>query len=61
MPGAKHTKTVRALTDLRVLAMDEETFHHLTQVSRATEKSMEEIARERMGTTPEPPPAPAAG
>jgi cyclic nucleotide-binding protein len=61
VPGAKHTKTVRALTDLRVLAMDEETFHHLTQVSRATEKSMEEIARERMGTTPEPPPAPAAG
>jgi cyclic nucleotide-binding protein len=61
VPGAKHTKTVRALSDLRVLAMDEDTFHHLTQVSKATEKSMEEIARERMGTAPEPPPAPAGG
>ena len=62
VPDAKHTKTVRALTSLRVLAMDEETFHHLTQVSNATERSMEEVARERMGTgAAEPPPAPAAG
>lgn len=60
VPGAKHTKTVRAFTSTRVLAMDEETFHHLTQVSRATETSMEELARQRMGTSaPEPPPAPA--
>jgi hypothetical protein len=61
VPEAKHTKTVRALTNVRVLAMDEETFQHLMQVSNATEREMEEVARERMGTTAEAPPAPAAG
>jgi hypothetical protein len=62
VPGAKHTKTVRAMTSMRVLAMDEETFQHLTRVSNATELSMEELARQRMGTGPAAPPtAPAAG
>ena len=62
VPGAKHTKTVRAMAATRVLAMDEETFHHLTQVSNATEVSMSEVARQRMGTAPaEPPTAPAIG
>jgi hypothetical protein len=62
IPDAKHTKTVRAKTDVQVLAMDEETFRHLTAVSEATEHSMEDLARARMGAGSEvPPPAPAAG
>ena len=60
VPGAKHTKTVRALTNMRVLAMDEETFRHLMQVSSASERSMEDVARERMGAA-DAPPAPATG
>jgi hypothetical protein len=62
VPDAKHTKTVRALNDVTVLAMDEETFRHLTSVSKLTAEEMSEIARERMAEHgPETPPAPAAG
>ena len=62
VPDAKHTKTVRALTDLRILAMDEETFRHLTQVSTASLGEIEATARARMGTHhTEPPPTPASG
>jgi len=63
VPGAKHTKTVRAMSSVRVLAMDEETFHNLMQASSATEHAMEEVAEQRMGSGPAagPPPAPAAG
>ena len=59
VPNAKHTKTVRAKTDLRVLAMDEETFRHLTSVSQATAADLSAVAQQRMGTGPEAPPAPA--
>jgi cyclic nucleotide-binding protein len=52
IPNAKHTKTVRAKTNLRVLAMDEETFRHLTTVSGATGRALEHLAEERMGTGP---------
>jgi hypothetical protein len=50
VPNAKHTKTVRAKTDVTVLAMDEETFRHLTSVSQASELALEHVAEERMGT-----------
>jgi len=56
------------MSSVRVLAMDEETFHNLMQASSATEHAMEEVAEQRMGSGPAasgpaagPPPAPAAG
>ena len=52
VPNAKHTKSVRAKTELTVLAMDEETFRHLTAVSNATGIAMEHVAEERLGTGP---------
>jgi hypothetical protein len=52
VPNAKHTKTVRAKTDMTVLAMDEETFRHLTSVSQATGTALEHVAEERMDTGP---------
>jgi hypothetical protein len=57
VPEAKHTKTIRAKTEVQVLAMDEETFRHLTAVSGATEHAMEDVAHARMGTGPETTPA----
>jgi hypothetical protein len=48
VPNAPHTKTVRATTNLTVLAMDEQTFRHLMQVSQVTAEHMEERAREHM-------------
>jgi hypothetical protein len=36
VPGAPHPRTVRAQTDLTVLAMDGETFRHLMSVSQLT-------------------------
>jgi hypothetical protein len=62
IPDAKHTKTVRALSDVTVLAMDEETFRHLTSVSKLTADEIGDVARGRMAEQgPETPPAPAAG
>jgi hypothetical protein len=60
VPDAQHTKTVRAKTDLDVLAMDEETFRHLTSVSQLTQTQMADVAQERMRGT-DAPPAPAPG
>jgi CRP-like cAMP-binding protein len=57
VPNAKHTKTVRAKTDLTVLAMDEETFRHLTAVSAATGAELQHVAEERVGTGPATAPA----
>jgi hypothetical protein len=57
VPNAKHTKTVRAKTELTVLAMDEETFRHLTAVSSATGIAMEHLAEERLGSGPATAPA----
>src|SRR5207245_10116217 len=36
LPGATHAATIRALTPLTVLAMDQATFEHLTAVSQLT-------------------------
>jgi hypothetical protein len=60
VPDAQHTKTIRAKSDLQVLAMDEETFRHLTSVSQITQDELSQVARERM-TPPEIPPATAPG
>jgi CRP-like cAMP-binding protein len=57
VPDAKHTKTVRAKTEMIVLAMDEETFRHLTAVSAATGAEIEHVAEERLGTGPATAPA----
>jgi hypothetical protein len=48
VPDAPHTKTVRATTNVTVLAMDEPTFRHLMQVSQLTAEHMEQVAREHM-------------
>jgi hypothetical protein len=48
VPNAPHTKTVRATTNLTVLAMDEATFRHLMQLSQVTSEHVEQIAREHM-------------
>jgi hypothetical protein len=53
VPGAPHPRTVRAQTDLTVLAMDGETFRHLVAVSRVTHDEVP-----RAGGTPA---APAPG
>ena len=60
VPDAQHTKTIRAKSELQVLAMDEETFRHLTTVSQITQAELSEVARERM-TGPDTPPATAPG
>jgi hypothetical protein len=49
-PGAVHDKTIVAKTELLVLAMDEETFHHLEAASKV------DLAK----PPPEPSPAPGA-
>ena len=51
VPDAPHTKTVRATTNLAVLAMDEATFRHLMQMSQVTSDHLTEVAKEHM-TTP---------
>lgn len=48
VPGAPHTKTIRALTKLSVLAMDEETFEHLMQVSHVTADEVLRTAESRV-------------
>jgi Cyclic nucleotide-binding domain len=48
VPDAKHTKTVRALTNVTVQAMDDETFEHLMAASQKTHDELESLARSRM-------------
>jgi hypothetical protein len=48
VPNAKHTKTVRALSDVTVQAMDDETFEHLMAASQTTHDQLEALARIRM-------------
>jgi CRP-like cAMP-binding protein len=54
VPDAPHTKTVRATTNVSVLAMDEATFRHLMQVSQVTAEHMEQVAEAHM-SRPAPP------
>jgi hypothetical protein len=49
VPGAPHRKTIRAKSDLTVLAMDQATFEHIMTVSQVTHDEMEALARARMG------------
>ena len=58
VPGAPHTKTIRAVSKLTVLAMDEETFRHLMSVSQVTAAEVQEVANERV-TPASTPAAPA--
>lgn len=48
VPGAPHTKTVRASTQLRVLAMDKETFQELISTSETTGQEMALVAEQHM-------------
>lgn len=58
LPGAPHTKTVRARTELRVLAMDGDTFQHVIDSSAQCRDDMVRAAREhlRIPIGPVPPP-----
>jgi len=49
-----HTKTVRALTDVTTLAMDEETFRHLMGSSQLTHDEMLSLAGSHMATATKP-------
>lgn len=49
VPGAPHTKTIRAKTELTVLAMSQETFEHCMAVSQVTHDEMEALALARIG------------
>ena len=53
VPGAPHTKTIRAKTDLTVLAMDEPTFRHLMDTSQATHDRFAEMAADRVVHLPD--------
>ncbi|MGI8760749.1 MAG: cyclic nucleotide-binding domain-containing protein [Jatrophihabitantaceae bacterium] len=61
LPGAAHTKTVRAVTDLSVLAMDPETFLHVIDSSQQCRTEMTRVAREHLNipATPVAPGPPA--
>jgi hypothetical protein len=48
VPNAPHTKTVRATTNLTMLAMDEETFRHVLAMSQTTAEHIEQVAHEHM-------------
>lgn len=48
--NVKHTKTVRAVTDTTVLAMDEDTFRHLMESSRLTHDEMLSLAGAHLST-----------
>lgn len=52
VPDAPHTKTIRATSNLAVLAMDQETFEHVTAMSKMTAEHLDEIAHERMVAQP---------
>ena len=54
VPGAVHDKTIRAKTELTVLAMDEATFDHIRDASRKP------AAATVVGSRPTPPDGPAA-
>lgn len=57
VPGAPHTKIIRAKTPLTVLAMDEQTFRHLMSTSQSTETHLSTSAAARV-VSPRPRPTP---
>lgn len=58
VPGAPHTKTVRARTPLTVLAMDASTFRHVLDSSQECRDEMTRLARQHVtGAYGPPPPA----
>lgn len=60
LPGAPHTKTVRALTKLTVLAMDADTFRHVLDSSQECRDEMTRLARAHITGSLGPPPVPPA-
>lgn len=59
VPGAPHTKTVRARTNLSVLAMDADTFRHVLDSSQECRDEMTRAARAHItgaSSPPAPPP-----
>lgn len=58
VPGAPHTKTVRARTNLTVLAMDPDTFRHVMDSSQECRDEMTRLARAHVTAPTPPPPAP---
>lgn len=52
LPGVPHTKTVRAVTDVTALGMDEPTFRHLMERSTSVAEHMHEVAEEHVVKVP---------
>ena len=52
VPGAAHNATIRAITEMTVLAMDQATFEHLMMVSQVTHDRLLAVAQERTAHLP---------